>query len=106
MAAEVIFFYKFCLIYLISRQANRLKPSVLNALDKVVWFICTARNAIVVIACLVIASVLNPDIDECMVERENCTFTLTGTSTYSPFIHSEAIIHPDRHLDLFTVYSL
>ena len=97
LAAEVIFFYKFCLIYLISRQANRLKPSVLNALDKVVWFICTARNAIVVIACLVIASVLNPDIDECMVERENCTFTLTGTSTYSPFIHSDAIIHPDRH---------
>ena len=79
---------------------------MLNALDKVVWFICTARNAIVVIACLVIASVLNPDIDECMVERENCTFTLTGTSTYSPFIHSDAIIHPDRHLDLFTVYSL
>jgi len=61
------------------RQANRLKPSVLNALDKVVWFICTARNAIVVIACLVIASVLDPDIEECMVERENCTFTLTGT---------------------------
>lgn len=48
-------------------------------MDKVVWFICTARNAIVVIACLIIASVLDPDIEECMLERENCTFTLTGT---------------------------
>ena len=60
------------------RQANRLKPNVLAAMDKVVWFICTARNAIVVIACLIIASVLDPDIEECMLERENCTFTLTG----------------------------
>ena len=81
---------------------------MLNALDKVVWFICTARNAIVVIACLVIASVLDPDIEECMVERENCTFTLTGkiergliTPTYSLLlftlhIHSD-LIHCDRH---------
>ena len=67
-------FYSFLFV----RQANRLKPNVLAAMDKVVWFICTARNAIVVIACLIIASVLNPDIEECMVERENCTFTLTG----------------------------
>ena len=63
---------------LLFRQANRLKPNVLAAMDKVVWFICTARNAIVVIACLIIASVLDPDIEECMLERENCTFTLTG----------------------------
>ena len=49
-------------------------------LDKVVWFICTARNAIVVIVCLLIAAVLDPDIEECMQERENCTFTLTGGS--------------------------
>jgi len=48
-------------------------------LDKVVWFICTARNAIVVIVCLLIAAVLDPDIEECMQERENCTFTLTGS---------------------------
>ena len=71
-------FSHFLQIKLVARQANRLKPNVLAAMDKVVWFICTARNAIVVIACLIIASVLNPDIEECMVERENCTFTLTG----------------------------
>ena len=63
------------------RQANRLKPSVLAMLDKVVWFICTARNAIVVIVCLLIAAVLDPDIEECMQERENCTFTLTGAGS-------------------------
>ena len=50
-------------------------------LDKVVWFICTARNAIVVIVCLLIAAVLDPDIEECMQERENCTFTLTGAGS-------------------------
>ena len=70
--------YDLLLFSLKPRQANRLKPNVLAAMDKVVWFICTARNAIVVIACLIIASVLDPDIEECMVERENCTFTLTG----------------------------
>ena len=55
---------------------------MLAMLDKVVWFICTARNAIVVIVCLLIAAVLDPDIEECMQERENCTFTLTGGSQY------------------------
>ena len=54
-----------------------------------------------VIACLVIASVLDPDIEECMVERENCTFTLTGKierglkhihSFYSPFIFTLTLL--------------
>ena len=75
---KLCFLIDFCFI----RQANRLKPSVLAMLDKVVWFICTARNAIVVIVCLLMAAVLDPDIEECMQERENCTFTLTGGSEY------------------------
>jgi len=31
-----------------------------------------------VIACLAMATVLDPDIEECMESRDNCTFTLTG----------------------------
>ena len=84
---------KFCFYVRLSiRQANRLKPSVLAVLDKVVWFICTARNAIVVIVCLLIAAVLDPDIEECMQERENCTFTLTGGSEYTMFCSMKSFI--------------
>ena len=45
-----------------------------------VWFVCTARNAIVVIFCLCLAAVMDPDIEACMEDRDNCTFTLTGRS--------------------------
>ena len=62
----------------VQRKAARLHPKALACLDKIVWFICTARNAIVVIACLAMATVLDPDIEECMESRDNCTFTLTG----------------------------
>jgi len=52
-------------------------------LNKAVWFICTSRNAIIVIFCLVLAAILDPDIDQCRKEdREyknySCTFMLTG----------------------------
>ena len=59
-------------------QTNRLPPKVLDIVDKVVWFICTARNAIVVIAFMILAMCLDPDIEPCMEDRNNCTFTLTG----------------------------
>ena len=59
-------------------QTNRLPPKVLNIVDKIVWFICTARNAIVVIAFMILAMCLDPDIEPCMEDRDNCTFTLTG----------------------------
>ena len=65
---------------------------MLAMLDKVVWFICTARNAIVVIVCLLIAAVLDPDIEECMQERENCTFTLTGGSKCTVFCSMKSFI--------------
>jgi len=52
-------------------------------LNKAVWFICTSRNAIIVIFCLVLAAILDPDIDKCRKsDREfhnySCTFMLTG----------------------------
>jgi len=62
----------------IQRFMNRLPPKALLVVNKTVWFICTARNAIVVIACLVMAKLLDPDISVCEDNRDSCTFTLTG----------------------------
>ena len=41
---------------------NRLNPRLLSWVDKTVWFLCTARNAIVVIVCLVLAILLDPEL--------------------------------------------
>ena len=58
---------------------NRLSPRLLSALDKTVWFVCTARNAIVVIVCLVVAMLLDPQLHDCTTEPELCVFSLTGS---------------------------
>ena len=34
-------------------------------LNKAVWFVCTSRNAIIVIVCLIMSAIMNPDIKEC-----------------------------------------
>ena len=56
-----------------------MPEKALFIVDKTVWFICTARNALVVILCLVISAFLDPDIKICTTNRDNCTFTLTGS---------------------------
>merc|ERR1711936_786307 len=65
----------------IQRFMNRLPPTALLVVNKTVWFVCTARNAIVVILCLVMAMLLDPDINVCEHNRDDCTFTLTGNIT-------------------------
>jgi len=62
----------------VQAQTNKLPARTLRVLDKFVWFICTARNALVVISCLTLSAILDPDIEVCMEDRYNCTFTLTG----------------------------
>ena len=49
------------------RLTNKLSPRALQLLDKLVWFVCTARNAIVVIACLVMAMLVDPAGHSCKV---------------------------------------
>jgi len=63
----------------IQRFMNKLPKNGLLAVNKAVWFICTARNAIIVIFCLVMAAFLDPDIKVCDANRDNCTFVLTGS---------------------------
>ena len=58
---------------------NRLNPRLLSWVDKTVWFLCTARNAIVVIVCLVIALLVDPELHDCSTEPELCVFSLTGS---------------------------
>ena len=48
-------------------MTNKLSPRALQLLDKLVWFVCTARNAIVVIACLVMAMLVDPAGHSCKV---------------------------------------
>eukprot|EP00090_Calanus_glacialis_P015453 TRINITY_DN24401_c0_g1_i1.p1 TRINITY_DN24401_c0_g1~~TRINITY_DN24401_c0_g1_i1.p1 ORF type:complete len:653 (-),score=122.04 TRINITY_DN24401_c0_g1_i1:57-2015(-) len=57
---------------------NKLPPTALNILSKVIWFICTGRNAIIVILCLVLAAIIDPAGISCKDDPENCVFTLTG----------------------------
>eukprot|EP00092_Neocalanus_flemingeri_P010828 GFUD01011660.1.p1 GENE.GFUD01011660.1~~GFUD01011660.1.p1 ORF type:complete len:675 (+),score=113.89 GFUD01011660.1:76-2100(+) len=63
----------------IQQLMNKLPEKALFAVNKTVWFICTSRNAVVVIFCLVLGAFLDPDIAVCQENRDNCTFTLTGT---------------------------
>ena len=58
---------------------NRLNPRLLSWVDKTVWFLCTARNAIVVIVCLVIALLVDPELHDCSTEPDLCVFSLTGS---------------------------
>ena len=41
------------------------KPINGGVVNRAVWFVCTARNAIVVILCLLLAFALTPDIELC-----------------------------------------
>ena len=62
----------------VQRLTNKLPGRSLALLDKAVWFICTARNAIVVVVCLVIAMVMDPEGHSCKTHPEDCVFSLTG----------------------------
>ena len=43
------------------------------------WFICTARNAIIVIICLLLSWCLDPELHSCKTHPHKCVFTLTGS---------------------------
>jgi len=62
----------------VQRMTNKLPSRSLRVLDKLVWFICTARNAIVVIVCLIMAMVMDPEGHSCKSDPDKCVFSLTG----------------------------
>ena len=66
----------------VQRLTNRLSGRSLAILDKAVWFICTARNAIVVVVCLVIAMVMDPEGHNCKTHPDLCVFSLTGNGNF------------------------
>ena len=49
-----------------------------NVLSKLIWVISTARNAIIVVTCTVMAYGLDPEIPEGEENKRNTTFILTG----------------------------
>jgi len=79
-----------CALLTLLRYLNRfpcLKPDPktsestgMKVLHKAVWFAATARNAIIVIFCLLLAATMDPDCPSHPKEesRELCMFTLTG----------------------------
>jgi len=81
-----------CAVVLLSMRflgrAKKFKPDSSQSrgkfiLNKTIWFVCTSRNAIIVIFCLVMAAILDPDVEECRKsDREygnySCTFMVTG----------------------------
>ena len=60
-------------------MTNKLPAKSLFILDKLVWFICTARNAIIVIICLLLSWCLDPELHSCKTHPNKCVFTLTGS---------------------------
>jgi len=79
-----------CALLTLLRYLNRfpcLKPDPKTqestgkkVLHKAVWFAATARNAIIVIFCLLLAATIDPDCPSYPKEesRDRCLFTLTG----------------------------
>ena len=63
----------------VQRLTNKLSPGALHMVDKAVWFVCTARNAIVVVACLGMAMVMDPEGHDCKTQPDECIFSLTGS---------------------------
>merc|ERR1719357_1377132 len=57
---------------------NKLPPTALKIVSKLVWFVCTGRNAIVVILCLLLAAIIDPAGSSCKDDPDNCILTLTG----------------------------
>ena len=60
------------------RLTNKMPARSLHIVDKLVWFVCTARNAIVVIACLIMAMLMDPEGHSCKTDPDRCVFSLTG----------------------------
>ena len=76
---------------------NRLSPGLLSLLDKTVWFLCTARNAIVVILCLGLAMVVDKDtftltseIDSGLPAFQPPPFSVTANTTESDYSSSHS----------------
>ncbi len=59
----------------IQRFFSRCSPRARRILDKIIWVLSTARNAVVVVICLGIAYGLDPIIPD---DPRNATFVLTG----------------------------
>jgi len=89
----------FCLVYLLSFRAlgrtNWFKPSAtpepgfqtffnglgetkLKVVNKFVWFICMARNAILLLFCIIIVFIVEPLGHECQSSEAGCVFAITG----------------------------
>jgi len=58
---------------------NKLPATAFKIMGKFVWFVCTARNAIIVIFCLILAMIVDPKAIMCKDDPDNCVFTLTGS---------------------------
>jgi len=54
---------------------NKLSPTAQKVLAKTVWFICTARNAVVVVICAVMAGFVDPNCIEIMNQQKDDTYT-------------------------------
>jgi len=88
--ADMVLGLSCCALLTLLRYLNRfpcLKPDPKapestgkKVLHKAVWFAATARNAIIVIFCLLLAATIDPDCPSHPKEesREKCLFTLTG----------------------------
>lgn len=66
---------------------NKLSPTVQKILSNSVWFVCTARNAVVVVICAVMAGFTDPGCIDLMEREKNgtyfgndtCVWKLTGS---------------------------
>ena len=55
-----------------------MEKDKLLVIKRVVWFFCTARNALIIMICILVTFLLEPAGSDCHLTREGCVFTLTG----------------------------
>ena len=57
---------------------NKMEKKNLLMVKRVVWFFCTARNALVIMICILLTYLIEPAGSDCHLTSDGCVFTLTG----------------------------
>ena len=57
---------------------NKLEKKNLLMIKRGVWFFCTARNALVIMICILLTYLIEPAGSDCHLTSDGCVFTLTG----------------------------
>ena len=58
---------------------NKIEKEKLLKIKRCVWFLCTARNALIIVLSILLVFFLEPARSDCHLTAAGCVFTLTGS---------------------------